>query len=288
MSVAAAKAWRFGPVDFLARAVGFQPDPWQRSFLRCEADGILVNCGRQVGKTTMVGIKALFVAETQPESLIIFTSPTQRQSQEMFRGVVRARSKLGYADKPDAISSMRLELPNGSRIVALPGKEHTVRGYADPAMIVMDEAARIPGDLFLALQPMLAVSGGQVIALSTPFGTRGWFYDEWHLEQGYNWLWPNEEEWLARWVEDQQRPDRDEMGEHLYMSTGKSWTRFRVPASFCPRIKDEFLTKERRQHGDFHYREEYGTMFLDSQGMAFRRTDIDAAFEDEEVETWEF
>ena len=43
-------------------------------------------------------------------------------------------------------SALRLELRNGSRIVALPGSEATVMGYSGADFIVMDEGARVSDD----------------------------------------------------------------------------------------------------------------------------------------------
>jgi hypothetical protein len=44
-------------------------------------------------------------------------------------------------------------------------------------MIVLDEAARIEDDLIAAVRPMMATVDGSLIALSTSFGERGWFYE---------------------------------------------------------------------------------------------------------------
>lgn len=74
---------------------------------------------------------------------------------------------------------MQLELDSGSRLIALPGKEGTIRGYSGVDLICIDEAARVPDETYQAVRPMIAVSGGRIIALSTPFGTRGWWYREW-------------------------------------------------------------------------------------------------------------
>src|SRR5260221_14587680 len=76
-------------------------------------------------------------------------------------------------------SVLQLELESGSRIIALPGKEGTIRGYSGAGLILIDEAARLPEETYQAVKPMLAVSRGRLIALSTPFGTRGWWYEEW-------------------------------------------------------------------------------------------------------------
>ena len=41
-------------------------------------------------------------------------------------------------------------LPNGSRIVGLPGKEANIRGYS-ANLLIIDEASRVPDDLYKAL-----------------------------------------------------------------------------------------------------------------------------------------
>ena len=95
---------------------------------------------------------------------------------------------------------------------------------------------------------MLAVSGGRLVALSTPFGTRGFFYEAWR--------------------------------------SAESWERYEVPATDCPRISPEFLEEEKRNMGAFWFDQEYGCRFLEALTQAFRREDVDAAFT-EEVTTWQ-
>lgn len=45
-------------------------------------------------------------------------------------------------------SALRLELQNGSRIISLPGKEQTVRGFSGVRLLAIDEAARVPDELY--------------------------------------------------------------------------------------------------------------------------------------------
>ena len=78
-----------------------------------------------------------------------------------------------------------LQARTGSRIVSLPGTEHTVRGYSGVALLAIDEAARVPSDLYLSVRPMLAVSGGSLMMLSTPYGRRGVFFEEWTNGTGW-------------------------------------------------------------------------------------------------------
>jgi hypothetical protein len=82
-------------------------------------------------------------------------------------------------------SALQLELENGSRIASLPGKEETVRGFSRVKLLIADEASRVANDLYLAVRPMLAVSGGRLLALSTPFGTRGWWYEAWRSQEAW-------------------------------------------------------------------------------------------------------
>jgi LAGLIDADG-like domain len=122
-------------------------------------------------------------------------------------------------------TQLTLALANGSRIVSLPGEEGTVRGFSGVALLVIDEAARVADDLYRAVRPMLAVSGGRLVALSTPFGRRGWFAQEWHGEG--------------------------------------AWERVRITAEQCPRITPAFLADERRALGEDWYRQEYGCEFVE-------------------------
>jgi hypothetical protein len=69
-----------------------------------------------------------------------------------------------------------LTLSNGARIIALPGKEETIRGFSGVTLLVIDEAARVLDDLYQACRPMLAVSGGRIILDGKEISAR---YREW-------------------------------------------------------------------------------------------------------------
>ena len=217
----------------LARRVGMEPDPWQADLLRSDARQTILNCSRQSGKSTTTAVLATHEAEYRDGSLILLLSPSLRQSQELFRKVRDVRAELG----PDACpvaeeSALRVELANGSRIVCLPGKEATIRGYSGVGLLVVDEASRVPDDLYQAVRPMLAVSGGRLVLLSTPFGTRGFFHHEW-------------------------------------TEGGPGWKRVQVTAHDCPRIPPEWLQAERESIGEWWYRQEYGCEFVETLEQVF-------------------
>src|SRR5205085_442392 len=53
------------------------------------------------------------------------------------------------------------------------------RGYSAPKLIIKDEAAYVSDAMQAALDPMLAVSKGRLIEMSSPNGKRGHFYENW-------------------------------------------------------------------------------------------------------------
>jgi hypothetical protein len=246
MAIAADLALGLDPV-LLAERAGLPPDPWQRDVLRSTAPRMLLNCSRQSGKSTMATVLAVHTAVYEPGALTLMLSPTLRQSGELFKRSLGVYRALGRPVPADSETALTLTLENGSRIVSLPGKEATIRGYSGVGLLLVDEAARVPTDLYMATRPMLAVSGGRLVALSTPFGTRGWWYEAWRSDE--------------------------------------PWQRVEVPATECPRISAEFLAEEERTIGRFWFDQEYLCRFLDAQSAAFRREDIDRAFE-EEVDAW--
>jgi terminase large subunit-like protein len=226
-----------------AREAGLDPDPWQHDLLRSSSDRVLLNCSRQSGKSTMTAIVALHRALYHPGSLILCLAPALRQSQELFGKVLRFYRDLGRPVSPQGERKLSLELENGSRIVTLPGSEKTIRGFSGTSLLVLDEAARVEDELYFAVRPMLAVSGGALMMLTTPYGKRGVFYEEW--------------------------------------TGGHRWERYEVPASECPRITEEFLEEERSALPPWVYRQEYECSFEETEDQVFTTDMIDRAVTDE-------
>src|SRR5215210_542190 len=161
----------------IAERSGIAPDPWQRDVLTSEAQQILLLCSRQSGKSTVTSILATHRAVSVPGSLVLLLAPALRQSQELFRKVKGVYGALGDPVPAVVENALSLELSNGSRIVTLPGKEATIRGFSAPDLVIEDEASRVSDELHQAIRPMLAVSQGRLVLLSSPFGRRGHFYE---------------------------------------------------------------------------------------------------------------
>src|SRR3954468_1959116 len=162
-------------VEWATEELGFQADALQASILRSRSARGILNCSRQWGKSTVTAAKAMHRAWGEPESLVVAVSPSARQSGEFVRKVEGFARRLGLRPKGDGHNEMSLALRNGSRIVGLPANEATVRGFSAVSLLLIDEASRVPDDLYYALRPMLAVSRGDLWLMSTPNGRRGFF-----------------------------------------------------------------------------------------------------------------
>jgi hypothetical protein len=222
-----------------ARALELEPDGWQEELLRSTSDRMLLNCSRQSGKSTMTGVIALHRALYHPGSLVLCLAPALRQSQELFGKVLGFYRDLDRPVSPQGERKLSLELENGSRIVTLPGSEKTIRGFSGTSLLILDEAARVDDELYFAVRPMLAVSGGALMMLTTPYGKRGVFYKEW--------------------------------------TSGRGWERYEVPSRECPRISEAFLEEERNAPPPFMYRQEYECSFEDTEDQVFTSELIDSA-----------
>ncbi len=215
-----------------ARELGISPDPWQEDLLRSRSDRVLLNCSRQSGKSTMSSVLALHTALYRPGALVLCLAPSERQSKELFSKIVGFYRKLHDEPPPDSDRKLGMHLANGSRIEALPGTERTVRSFSGVDLLILDEAARIEDALYYAVKPMIAVSGGRLLMLSTPYGKRGAFHEEW--TQG-----------------------------------GEGWERYEVPASECPRIPAAFLEAERKSMPAWWFDQEYGCKFSETEDQLF-------------------
>jgi hypothetical protein len=256
--------------ELLLERTGLTPDPWQTDVLRSRRAQILLLCSRQVGKTLVAAALALRTALLEAPALVLVLTPSERQSSEFVRRINELHEALRQPRKlagcvqslhekqaaeagQDEVylrlplktreSHLQLHLDNGSRIIGLPASEGKVRVYSSVALLLIDEASRVEDSLYRAMRPMLAVSRGRLLTLSTPFGKRGWFHDAWH-------------------------GDGD-------------WMRVKVTAEQCPRIPAAFLAEERRALGERWFRQEYLCSFEDTIDAVFAYADIQAALSDE-------
>ena len=148
-------AYRIDPALWVRQILGVEPLKWQEEFLRApRGASILALTARQAGKTTTAAWAIANAALFVPGSLSVVACPAHRQSAEAVRRVREAVIKAG--SKLEVNNVYGLELTNGSRVLALPGSDDSIRGLTVDAWIVADEAARLSNDLIAALRPMRA------------------------------------------------------------------------------------------------------------------------------------
>jgi hypothetical protein len=218
------------PVD-LAAELGRALDPWQRAALTTGLDTLLL-VTRQGGKGEVASLLALAGLLDDAGSTTVIVARSDRQSKRLMRRVKRSYRMLPNVPPAVVDSQFTLELRNGSEVLALPGSEETIRGIEAVDLLLIDEAALVPDDLFAAVYPMLATTSGRCVAMTTPRGKRGWFHQEW--ENG-----------------------------------GDTWHRAKVTAPDIPRINPAWLERTRQRLGDWMFRQEFLCEFLDTEDQLF-------------------
>jgi hypothetical protein len=243
------------------RQAGIEADPWQKVALRTTAERTIILGSRQGGKSTVVATDALHVAEQDPPGDVIIGAVKQDQSAEMLRKSKTIYGITGsiYEDELDGNSVLHVAMPNGSRILAVPGKAATVRSFTAKKLII-DEAAYVPDEFYMSVFPMLAVSRGRIVLLSTAHAKAGAFYNIWEKAPAWDFSQPAEAQQNA-------------------------WLKIKVPWWDCPRITPEFIQAERERFGEQYVLREYCCEFADPVAATFRGVDIDAMARDD-LEVW--
>lgn len=241
-------------------------DPWQKEVMQYQGN-MSLRCGRQTGKSETISEKGMRFALKNAETTTLVIAASQRQSGLIFEKInakigiehdrliekaikkwkkenpekpLRAEIKREIEYTQGLYSSMptqtKIELTNGSKIYCLPtGKTGAyIRGYTID-LLIADEAAYIPEQVWTAIIPMVAVSRkkkgfGWIILLSTPFGKGGYFYNSCH---------------------------------------DKDFKQLHIKSEDCPRIPKEFLRKERQRLSRIEYAQEYLAEFVEEFQQIF-------------------
>ena len=226
--------------------LNFKPFEYQKEFLRDNNKRIVIRSGRQIGKSTMTAIKALHRAIQRPKQQILVLAPSQRQSALLFNKILDFinYNKLIQTLFIDRQTMTMLFFKNGSSIYVVPAgfRGETIRGFS-PHLIIIDEAAFVDDEVFVAVEPSIAATNGDLWLLSTPYGKRGKFYESFH--------------------------DKDYSSYHL-------------KSDVSPLITTEFLNHEHSIMTDNDYRQEYEGEFIDEADNFFTHELIHSCIADVE------
>lgn len=199
--------------------------------------------------------------------------------------------------------ALTMELPNGSRITSLPGNPDTIVGFSSVTLLILDEGSRVPDQLLNVVRPFLAASEathgrpGRLVAASTPFGKRGWFWEAYdrntRAEAAYQRGVRDRANGVVRCNWSEADPDRFvERQAWLQGNAGQvqqlPWHIVKVTADQCPRISQKFLDNERAQIGDRWFRQEYMCSFEDTTDAVFSHEVIQGMLDEsyEQFKLW--
>jgi hypothetical protein len=250
------------PTKFALR-LGIEPFPWQRYVLSPDAGDVMLLCARQSGKSTVIAIKAWHTACYYPGSLVLIIAPSKDQSKELMLKIDALISSDPHGPDTETDSVFEKVFSNGSRIVALPGSERSVRGYSGPKMIIIDEASRTADETYRAVRPMMVGGKSEIVLLSTPFGKRGFFWEEWNR---------------TRWNRVKVVPAVEVRGNVVV--PGPIEQEYGVNCFESPRHDLEFLQEELESLGEYWFRQEYMCQFVDVTSSLFTHELIESAFDD--------
>ena len=153
-------------------------DPWQQEVLQTKGNKCICS-GRQSGKSTIISRDAAEFAVNNPKMSIMIIAAVERQAYLLFEKVlsyIYTNHKTFIKRGKDRPTKSQLKLTNGSIIRCLPTGDsgYGIRGFTIDRLYA-DEAAFIPEDVWQAVTPMLATTGGDIVLLSTPFGSDNYF-----------------------------------------------------------------------------------------------------------------
>jgi len=214
-------------------------DDWQKEYI-FETDpneDCFLLCGRQVGKTTAMSIKAveLCINHFKKGDLILINSITEKQAYHMLaKSLVYANTNfpnqiiLKGKEKP---TKHKLMFKNGTGILCHAAGEtgEGLRGFTIKKLM-SDEGSRMSEEYFIAVSPMMSVIGGSTDIASTPAGKK----------------------------------HKDGSLKHFYKcSLNKKFKKFYVSAEDCPRHTKEFLAEQKERLSKLAYAQEYLAVFTD-------------------------
>lgn len=217
-------------------------DSWQKDYIASKGNNFLL-CGRQVGKTTAMSIKAveLCLKHFKKGEFILICSITEKQAYHML-----AKSKAYAEEKyPNQImrgknkpTMHRIKFKNGTGILCFAAGEtgEGLRGYTIKKLMI-DEGSRMSEEFFIAVQPMVSIVKGTMDIASTPFG----------------------------------KLNKDGSEKFFYKcSKDKKFNKFYISAEDCPRHSKEFLDEQKKRLSNLAYLQEYKAEFTDALQELFK------------------
>lgn len=187
------------PAFFARRLLGHELWPHQREVAESEARYRVICAGRQVGKSRLLAVLALWEAFRGANRMVLIVSAGESAARRLLDecAALASSSPMMRGSVLDATASV-LTLANGSVIRAVPASSAQIRGWPVDVLI-LDESGFIDPSIWQAAEPsIVARPGSRVILSSTPWGGPDHFFRQlWRRgmttpdEQVASWHWPS-------------------------------------------------------------------------------------------------
>lgn len=143
---------------------------------------------RQVGKSfLLMSILSYFTIAKQTTS--VFIEPTFNQCRKVYRSMFKMLAKNNLI-KSASGSTFDIELTNGSEINFRSAmQKDSLRGLTVSGVLILDEAAYIPDDVYDIVQPFTNVHKSPIVMVSTPVAKSGFFWDAFNNKDNNVYYW---------------------------------------------------------------------------------------------------
>lgn len=238
------RRWQQDSVAFAAEVLNFPLWPHQIEVIRSPKPFKVIVAARQTGKSALVAVEALHTAFAKPGSTSLILSATEDAAKRMIatiKDLMDSAPLLG-GSVIDSHKS-RIALSNGSEIISLPASEKQIRGYTTTGVLILDEAAFMPEELWrAAFYTIAAVPNPKVYLCSSPWGSADHFF-------------------RRLWIEGQDRKNPD-------------YASFQWSYKVSPKINKALLERERERTDPLTYKAEVLGEWVDDADSYFTYDEV--------------
>lgn len=133
---------------------------------------------RQKGKSYTLTSLILYYSFNYSGTSVIL-SPTLSQSRKLFEDIVKMMRGIGIDKSNETL--LTIKFSNGSQILFKSAEQRdNLRGFTVSNLLLIDEGAYIPDDIYDTILPLCDVHKAQIVVASTPRMRQGRFYEYWN------------------------------------------------------------------------------------------------------------
>lgn len=136
----------------------------------------VVKSRRQCGKSCLAALLLIEYA-LKYKCISVVVEPTQAQSRRLYKQIVDMMTKTGLVKSANS-QLLTIEFTTGSEILFKSAEQKdALRGFTVSGILVIDEAAFIPDEIFEILYPTCDANNAPILVISTPLFCSGEFYE---------------------------------------------------------------------------------------------------------------